>query len=728
MVELTANGKGIDLENKGNDIKYTKQIADIFDIASVQSSYTNSFTVPKTANNTQVFKGLGIVADTSDVPYVKTNASLKNQGFSLVNEGLLNVSETTESYKVSVINGVIELFKLLENKTIGSDLDLSQFNHEKNTQTVINSINNNFYKYIVADYGGKVMNRNFLPPFNYAINIDYLVPSFSVVKILELIFSTFGITVDYAGISNFIDGLFITYPKPPQRIDSEAITSANLVKGNHIAPYIQVGNIWRNSITSTVWDSGSTANEGNIYGERYVFPQSSIYDLNIKIKGYALYRGTGIYIGSEYKPFTVSVEIDNYPILQFQSDPYEIVERDISVFINGGSEVTVKCFVNTFQYTTFNNNPMRLREFHINSNVLNIKRVNQGNVSLSNAMKSFKITDFLKEIIWRTAVTPIIDEDKVLKFIPIENRLNRDTSIDFTDKYVRRTSEKYLKASYARINRIAHKYNTDGTDISDGILVVNNENIEAEKVLAQSQMYSPETFTSSIRDRNGNNVTQVPVLTMFTKEIKDESEDGVNIEYKALDNRYFFTRFVINEGNWRYSSNEVTGSGQNVSQIMVANTSQTLFSELVPSKYQQYQKIFDSFRQHDIELKLGLADFLSLDLTKIFYFKQEAKYYMINKVSFKEGELSKAECVAVIPYIQRNITITSLSLGVINFTYSGFDTNFLVFEYNRNNTYWVAENMPSQSPQTFTLPVNSGTYNIRLRFENTYSNIFTLTF
>ena len=732
MVELIIEGNPVDLESKGNNIKYTKQISDIFDIASVSSSFTNAFTIRKTPNNTQTLKGLGIVGDTSDIPYVKTNATLKNHGFDLVREGLLNITETNENYKVSVINGIIELFKAMENKTIGADLDLSNFNHEKNIQTVINSISNNYYKYIVADYGGNIMINQGVIVTNASINIDYLTPSFSVVKLLELIFSTFGFQVNFAGINNFIEGLFITYPKPPETVITDAVQSANLIKGNYVAPYVFQNAQYALNPAFANWDSGSVINEGTLSNNAYNVPLSSIYRLNIKIKGYALYKGVNLSF-SQYIPFTVSIEVDNVPLLQFQSDPYQLLERELTLFINAGAKIRVRCFVTVLQYGN-GIGAFKLKEFHVNSTILDIDRINQGNISLSNAMKSFKITDFLKEIIWRTGSTPIINDNNIVEFIPIESRLNKDNAIDWSDKFVERGSEKYVKNSYAQRNTFNMKYNSEGADSSNGVLRVGNKNIDAEKVLAQSQLYAPETFTSIITTRDSNTETQVPVFTMWSKSPKENQDGSLAIEYKALDNRYFFLRFDSVLGNYRFNSSVILGSAQNVSNILIANTANTLFSDLIPLSYSQYEKIFNQFKAHDIDLKLGLKDFLMLDLTKIYYFAQEARYYMINKVSFQEGELSKAECVAVVPYTEEIINITSIQITgtarnfAIYFNYSGFTTNFLVLEYMHNNTFWVQQQIASVSPQIFTILTESGNYKIRIRNGQTVSNIAPLNF
>ena len=41
------------------------------------------------------------------------------------------------------------VFKAIENKTIGNDLDLTNFEHEKTLSTVINSFTNDYYNYII---------------------------------------------------------------------------------------------------------------------------------------------------------------------------------------------------------------------------------------------------------------------------------------------------------------------------------------------------------------------------------------------------------------------------------------------------------------------------------------------------------------------------------------------------------------------------------------------------
>lgn len=96
------------------------------------------------------------------------------------------------------------------------------------------------------------------------------------------------------------------------------------------------------------------------------------------------------------------------------------------------------------------------------------------------------------------------------------------------------------------------------------------------------------------------------------------------------------------------ASDAVVGE-ENVSLLLFSNTERTLFDQLIPLKYSQYEKIFDDFRSRDIELFLGASDIANIDLTKIYYFAQEGAYFMINKVTYQESSISKSECIRIIP-------------------------------------------------------------------------------
>lgn len=641
MVELIINGKTIDLLKKGQDIKYTRQIADVFDIASVSSSYTNSFTIPKTPNNTQAFESLGIVGDQSTIPYTKTPVTVKNNGFDLIREGWLNVTETNENYKCSITDGMIDFFKAIENKTLGVDLDLSNFQHKKDLETIVNSFDNEYYNYIVADYGGKTMLIDFFPP-EYSINIDYLVPSFSVKKLLELVFSTFGqYTYSSPELDDFIDGLYITYPTPPTYEESEDDLIATLGKDPYDSDNFAGSGNRIYVADEQQWDS-VVITEGYLISDTdFVVPETSGYRMQVDVEAYSLYKAFAF--PDQYIPCVAEIKRNGIVIASYVTDPYSSVEKIVSVFCQAGDIISHTVYAQGYSIGVFNLTAIRL-----NSNNLKIYKIDQGDVTPTEAFKDFKIKDFFKEILYRTGLTPVADNiNKTITFLPISQRIDTDNAIDWTDKYVRRKKEVYIKNSYAQRNLFKMKYNDGAENKNDGVILVNNANIDDEKTLVQSLFYSPDDGSSFFRGLSGASISTA-ILPMFTKEATTDDETGdVVINYKELDNRfYFIRRNTVTDKQWRFKSEIVSGE-EVVNQIHFATTERTLLGQLLAENFSDYSKIFDNFRAHDLELALGLEDILNLDLTRPYYFQQQAGYYILNKLPYQDGETQTGEFVRI---------------------------------------------------------------------------------
>lgn len=639
MVEIIINGKGIELLKKGQGIKYTRQIADVFDISSVSSSYTNSFSVPKTPLNTQIFEHLGMVGDQSTIPYTKTTVTVKDNGFDLVRQGWLNVTETNESYKCSIIDGMIDFFKAIENKTLGVDLDLSNFQHNKDLETIVNSFDNDYYNYIVADFGGKTMIVSFFPT-EFSINIDYLVPSFNVKKLFELVMSTFGYTYFSPELDSFMEELYITYPTPPTYEESEEDNVAELIKNSYASGNFGISGNRLYIADEQQWDA-STITEGNLINNKdYVIPETSGYRFNITVEAYARYYNS--LQGELFTGCTVDVSKNGTTIISFQTDPYAEVTQAINLFCQAGDIITYQLYV-----TQTSIGIRILNQIRHNSTEFNIYKINQGDVTPTDAFKDFKIKDFFKELLYRTGLTPVADPiSKLITFIPISQRIDTSNAINWTDKYIRRVKEVYIKNSYAQRNLFKMKYNVGSENKNDGVLLVNNKNIEDEKTLVQSIFYSPEEGTTTFRGFSGASINTA-ILPMYSKEVDTDENNEVTINYKELDGRfYFIRRNTVTDKSWRLESEIVPGE-EIVNELHFATTERTLLGQLLTENFSDYSKIFNNFRAHDIELALGLEDILNLDLTRPYYFEQEAGFYIMNKLPYSDGETQTGEFVRI---------------------------------------------------------------------------------
>jgi hypothetical protein len=641
MVELIINNKLIELP-KSASVKYTKQISDIFDIANVAVSYTNTFEFEKTPANTQAMQFLGISGDRSNVPYQRNIVALKVDGFDLISEGWFIPTNTEDNYKGAVYDGMIDFFKAIENKTIGSDLDLKNFNHEKLVSTVAASFTNEYYNYIIGDYGGKNL-------YLEGINIDYQAPSFSVRKLWELIFSTFGFNCDYTNLG-YIDGLYITYPKDTSEgQDNELIFTG--VKNAYITnQYSVVGGI-AEPTSEYNWDS-TTIIEGSVQTDNWSFvcPETTSYFIELSIEQYAIFRRPN------YKNENVATRIDVLKngiiagsILSDYSANFDGSERtlEFNITCSEGDVINIKTSIPAS--LSFRGRNYRLLEFRLNSLNFNIYKTDLGTTNLENEFKDFLIKDFIKEILWRTALTPVYNKiTNTVEFRTIESRIDFANAQDLSDYFVRRTNESYTNG-YGQKNIFALKKNDDTDLTGDGYLYVPNKNIDDEKILANSKIYAPDKkiVTDKWFSIKSN---QYKIWQLEVKEDENFAPDTTRISYKGLSGRFYFIRKQIqtlSDGSDYKLISEKLNDEIEVPWIPVAINTNTLFEEAIYNSYSEYQKIFDNFRIHNVDLALSVDGFNALDLTRPIYIKQENAYYICNKVPFEEGQNSNAEFIKI---------------------------------------------------------------------------------
>lgn len=642
MVELIINNNLIELP-KSASVKYTKQISDIFDIANVAVSFTNTFEFEKTPANTQAMQFLGIPGDRSLVPYQKNNVALKVDGFDLISEGWFIPTNTNDNYKGAVYDGMIDFFKAIENKTIGKDLDLTNFNHDKLISTVIESFSNEYYTYIIGDYGGKNI-------YLEGINIDYQAPSFSVRKLWELIFSTFGFNCDYANLS-YIDGLYITYPKDIYEGQTDELIT-DLEKGpyssfeiNRVAGVAQPTQFY-------FWDT-SVISEGNLVENwKFIIPETNSYNFDFKIEMYVVYRRSvaagpftknidpeigiyknGVRVGSLLSSFTVYPEVGDERSLNFNlaCDQGDTIEIKIAAPDNIIDQRSYKIW-----------------QWRHNKTSFKIAKTNLGTTRLENEFKDFLIKDFFKEILWRTGLTPVYNKlSNTVEFKTIESRIDFSNAQDLSDYYVKRTNEIYTNG-YAQKNIFSFKKDDDTDFTGDGYLYVPNKNIEDEKELAKSKIYAPDKkiVTENFYSIKSN---QYKIWAPEIKEDENVSPSPI-INYKGLSGRFYFirkqTQTLPDESTYKLISEKLNDEAE-VYSIPVAINTNTLFEESIYNYYSEYQKIFDNFRIHNVDLALSIDGFNAFDLTRPIYIKQENAYYICNKISFQEGENSNAEFIKI---------------------------------------------------------------------------------
>lgn len=633
MVTVQIYGTDKKLEVKDANITYVKTAGDLGELTSINSSYSWSMKFPKTENNTQVLDGLGLVGSGSRKPYEKIYCNLLDNGFPIVIKGLLNIKETAEDYGVFVQEGFIDFIKDIANDTVGEDLDLSPLDHTRDYTTIVNSFALNLpYAYLVADVnGGYLLNES------NTTNLDpnYMAPYANVGYLWDLIFSTYGWTFSLNNeVRESIDGTWMSYPSEIVFGDEDATLAGDLSTENESGIPLGVGS--QAHFFSIPFDTISLDSDYviplNTSGREFVIQENGNYKLSYDSEG-------TVNIEDRYGNPTMGTYITVIYVNGVRINGSSGSKSDVSQTTDYYIQLNEGDVIGLVAYAQVISTGGGDTEVSIDSAFMEINYLVQGEVSFTQALIKFKISDFIKEVMTREALTPFVDsENRHIDFLTLTERVNYEVE-DWSHLYSKRLSETYLYQDYAQNNYLRHKYNNENEDFNDGLLTIDNLNLDNEKTIYPSNSFSPSQQLSTFTDSGDE--YKVPILQMFDAEVKDEA-GVITIEYKFLKDRFFFVKHVQSSRDIYIDTNLVEG-------FPMVSVSGATYRDIVASKYQSFTKMANDAKVHRIELAMPLVDIVSLDLRKIKYIKDQASYYILNKLTYKKGQKSIGEFLKVEP-------------------------------------------------------------------------------
>lgn len=495
MLEIFVNHQRVNLyENE--PIKYTFQVNDIAEIKDRQAHFTNTFYLPKTPNNIYLFGGLGIHSDTSKTPYQKLLCTVKYEGFTLIEKGWLNITETEQDYKCYIYLGVINFFKTIENKTL-NDVPLTEIEHTKSLTTVLNSYTGHTpYRYLLADYNGQSHykdTRNQSLNTNI-INIDPLVPSVQVSYLWNKIHERYGFS--YEGTifqSQAFTNLWLSYPKSAGLNDKTQIdthrTTRPLIAPNTLdfLPLSAGKDNEHYELTNlpTKRNGGGFANAPKlITGDFIKFKQKGVFSIDLELKTTTYASPITLYLCKAND--TAPLKDYELYIVDGLEIPYEKKEKysfdniqqkwHIEEWIEINSKHTFKLHAEESVHYFFiikqnqskgqkrsgtsgnfaGGNSQQDDEVPMQTEILNgklhIYHHPHAIVDFQDQLKQYSVDEFVKEIINRFGLTMFIDENKNhIVYKTLKERLQGEV-IDWSHKYIERNKEHYVYNTYARQN------------------------------------------------------------------------------------------------------------------------------------------------------------------------------------------------------------------------------------------------------------------------------------
>lgn len=623
MVRVLLKATGQEIDVVGGEITFVKKVADIGDVTAISTSYSWRMEFLKIPSVTSAFQGLGIVGDASRFPYKKQKVVVLDNGVPIVQDGLLKVTETNDKYVAHIQEGIIDFYNDVQDDKISEILDLSSLDHQNDFNTITASFNLDTYRYIIASYNGP-----FLPDSVGTTNINTagLVPSINLQYLWDLIFDYYGWT--YSG-SLDINELWMTYPNALYFDDTGNITvgTADARLRGYRTENDQ--DVWRvqfynetDNPTYVIADPATDIPNG-IWANAFIFQQAGNYRVKFNIQGHFREHSSG-----DTQGYTAYLRVNGtYHEVTNESGSDEISVADIVAY----NQTLVEVFII---------NPTNQGGIlYVDSGTIAIETLGVQDVSFSEALIKLKVKDFFKEICIRRALTPFADADKKnIEFLSLDERMEADY-IDVSDKFVSRKSERYVYDSYARANKLTHKYDNEGEDYSDGELIVDNENLTEEKKLYSSPTHAPQENLVEFKD--SDEIYYVNNFKLFDVEVEESTDTGeITVKYKPLKNRFYIFESLA-------TTRTIKIQGQPVSNFPLANINNNTYRDIVPFYYGNVNRILNNTRIHTIYMNFTAWDIANMDLRKKHYISQENSFYMINQINYKSGKFAEVEYVKV---------------------------------------------------------------------------------
>lgn len=656
---LYLNGQQVDL-SPSSVIAKTLQVNDIASMESRQSNFTRNIKIPMTPKNIQIFGFLGVMGSNSNIPYERITADYFIGNECLIRNGWAKISETTDTFNVSIYDGIVDFYKTVSNRTF-ADIELSGLTHDKTLTTVLDSWTaNTAYKYIVADYGGKVLYDT--EEASDIINIDYLVPSVNVKWLWDQTFNHYGFT--YSGSvfeTEDFANLYMTFPKGlTSTIDDEPVFETNDITFPANGHSLQNFANTKDSAFMKI-NSWSTNELLSIEDDKHLHvAETSQYRVQIsgKLKAARLvYFSTS----NEYMAFPTLTDVwlcknadsaanaDSItPIMLLASDVgstnnfdfYEEFSNNVVINLQQGESI---CIIARSNFNTGSNsvdNLLYVLEDPSQPVSLTVSKVTAQNINFENALAEFKIKDFILEIIWRYGLTIFKDKySDSYEFLTLKERLTDAHTVNWTAKYQKLKSEKYVFGDYAQANHLRYTYNDTQNTHKDGLIEIQNVNLEESKNIIASKIYAPELETSTLLPSVSN------VYKLWNAEI-NESEGA--IKYKALDKRFYFLKSVDKEFSTRTIGSEQVVETTTISSAPCESFAGLSFQDVVQNYYSEMSSILDKAKLLTAVFYLTPLDVANFDFKQLYYVAQLGGYFIVNKINnFRTGHLTDVELIKI---------------------------------------------------------------------------------
>ncbi|MEM9076313.1 MAG: hypothetical protein AAGC43_04700 [Bacteroidota bacterium] len=588
------------------------QVNTIGDLGTRNSSFSNTFIIPKTPTNMLAFDYAGVSGNISRKPYQVIRCSYLIDTFNVFRNGYIKLIESPndKEYRVAVFDGILDLGVILGEKRI-NELDFSQFDHLLSMQSFIDSFQNTEgYIYGVAEFG-KTVNNSY-------ISIDKQAPSLFAKTIWDKIFNENGLT--YTGVFFEEDAEWPLLVMPPTKgidVVQSGLTETNI--GTSTSQLLDESEFYTEYFGEDrdpfVFNNDGFGPEFSVSGGNII----SNYDGTIRINFTTTYTTNGS------TAFRVRIKINGEDRALYT--PYlspSPVTREIILDISSGDIIQ---FEGSGERTASTWPPDGFSFSYDATVAVNISTITGGVYIPMNdyVVTDLKQIDFVKDILQRFGLImtrDAIDPQNYI-FTRIQDVLNdRENAQDWSSKLINIGKEKY-RSNYAQENTMAYKYTADAIPVYDGIMTVDDKNLSPSKILWTSPYQIPELSTINWGIFQHLNI---PIW----RELENGNIENVETEVKLM-------RLVYNTSGFTFRLFE-QGSTNVSDPVPLLRLNNMTYTSIIGRYYQSLNDLLDNYKEVDVEVNLSITDYGGLDLTRLVYLKQTGRFYLIDSVRIRPNK------------------------------------------------------------------------------------------
>ncbi|GLB53043.1 hypothetical protein NBRC110019_20830 [Neptunitalea chrysea] len=656
QVEVFFDEQRLDIDDS-TKISESKQVNDFFDIVDRQTSYTNTFKLPKTERNRKIFGGHAIPGTTSLVPYRLHKVSIYRDGLPTVLDGTGYLKQTTNSYNLYVYSDVVNLFDTVADKKL-ANLNLAMYNHTLKQETFLSSFDNTEgYIYPIADYG-KLDNG--------VVEWNYTVPAMYVKSLWNRIFQEAGFTYEYKGRVPAVDNPF--NPFITAEWDELAITInegfSNDLDSNaeeHILQLYRSGTVERSQLTyvnifgvrvvvqkldGDVTDYLKFTTEIDSKGVHRVANSQQYNRSRIRIKEDGFYKLniTGQLYNSFTEGLSMYVEkngINLLTVIEGVTDDVSDLSLSERLYLKEGDELFLKIVATSKEHEILYTYTINLDLYTDNMTVA---------VNFSSYFDDISQKEFIKDIMWQFGLL-CRRKGTVYEFISVEELLSpmayysgytvapQEIYVDWSDKLHSVVSLDTQLGSYAKSNVFLYQYTDSNATFANGRIKVDDDTLDAEKELIQRIYNAPASTTTLYNDY------RLRSIPLYQKEYED---DGTLKEVKKVKLKSFLIRVQKSEGILKYKQSDADNYYSINRELPYATFTELDWNFIIPERYAAFGNMLNYGQKYTVNLLINVSDINQLDFFKLVYIKQLGSLFYINKISNYTGEgFTKAELIRV---------------------------------------------------------------------------------